>query len=53
LLEKYANLPMDFAAATLVALAEETGTDLVFTTNRRDFEIYRIRGRRPLRIVPP
>lgn len=35
---------MDYADATLVVLAEETGTDLVFTTDRRDFGVYRIRG---------
>jgi hypothetical protein len=28
------------------------GTDLVFTTDRRDFGVYRIRGRRRFRIVP-
>ena len=52
LLGKYADLPMDFADATLVTLAEELDTDLVFTTDRRDFEIYRWRGRRRFRIVP-
>ena len=52
LLGDYADLPMDYADATLVALAEETGTDLVFTTDRRDFGVYRIRGRRRFRIVP-
>ena len=39
-------------AATLVVLAEEIGTDLVFTTHRRDFRVYRIRGRKSFRIVP-
>ena len=52
LLGDYADLPMDYADATLVALAEEIGTDLVFTTDRRDFGVYRIRGRRRFRIVP-
>jgi hypothetical protein len=33
-------------------LAEELESDLVFTTDRRDFGIYRIRGRRRFRIVP-
>jgi predicted nucleic acid-binding protein len=31
---KYADLPMDYADATLVVMAEELGTDLVFTTDR-------------------
>jgi hypothetical protein len=52
LLEEYADLPMDYADATLVVLAEEVGTDLVFTTDRRDFSVYRIRGRRRFRVVP-
>lgn len=52
LIEQYGNLPMDYADATLVVLAEEIGTDLVFTTDRRDFGVYRIQGRRRFRIVP-
>ena len=52
LLEKYADLPMDFADATLVVLAEDLGTSLVFTTDRTDFAVYRLKGRTPFRIVP-
>jgi predicted nucleic acid-binding protein len=52
LLDQYADLPMDYADATLVVLGEELGTDLVFTTDRRDFRVYRLRGRKPFRIVP-
>lgn len=51
LMEKHADLPMDFADATLVALAEELGSDTVFTADQ-DFRIYRIRGRKTFRIVP-
>ena len=51
LMEKYADLPMDFADATLVALAEELNTDLVFTVDK-DFSVYRIRSRKNFRIVP-
>ena len=51
LLEKYADLPMDFADATLVVLAEDLNTDKVFTVDR-DFKIYRIRGRKHFQIVP-
>lgn len=51
LIEKYADVPMDYADATLVALAEELDTDLVFTTDG-DFHVYRMRRNRPLRIVP-
>jgi hypothetical protein len=52
LVEEYSDLPMDFADATLVALAEEPGTNLVLTTDRRDFGIYRIAGRKRFRIAP-
>jgi uncharacterized protein len=52
LIEDYADLPMDYADSTLVALAEEIDTNVVFTTDRRDFAIYRIAGRRRFRVVP-
>lgn len=52
LLDKYADLPMDFADATLVALAEELDCTSVFTTDRTDFSVYRLKGRKPFRIVP-
>ncbi len=52
LMEKYDDQPMDYADATLVMLAEELGTDLVFTTDRRDFEVYRFGRDRPFRILP-
>jgi hypothetical protein len=52
LMRKYADLPMDFADATLVALAEDLGTDLVFTTDHRDFEVYRADGNRHFQILP-
>lgn len=51
LVRRYADTPMDFADATLVALAEDLATDLVFSLDRRGFEIYRV-GRKPFRIVP-
>ncbi len=53
LMETYADQPMDYADATLVVLAEELGTEHVFTTDRRDFEVYRFGRDRPFRIVPP
>ncbi len=52
LMAKYRELPMDFADATLVALAEERRLDQVFTLDRRGFAIYRIYGRKPFRVVP-
>jgi len=52
LIEKYGDVPMDFADATLVVLAEELGTNRVFTTDRQDFSIYRIAGRKHFVIEP-
>jgi uncharacterized protein len=52
LIDQYASLPMDYADATLVVLAEEVATDLIFTTDRGDFGVYRIRGRQRFQIVP-
>jgi len=52
LLDKYADLPMDFADATLVALGEELDCPSVFTTDRTDFSAYRLKGRKPFRLVP-
>ena len=40
-MDKYADLPMDLADATLVWLAEHTGILEVLTLDRRDFGIYR------------
>ena len=51
LVNQYSDLPMDYADATLVVLAEEMGTNVVFTTDRRDFGVYRVKGRR-FQIVP-
>ena len=52
LVRKYEDLPMDYADATLVTLAEELETDLVLTTDRTDFGIYRWSGRNAFRVVP-
>jgi len=52
LMEKYQDLPMDFADATLVALAEESQIDQVFTLDRRGFSTYRLHGRKSFRVIP-
>lgn len=46
LMAKYADLPMDYADATLVVLAERLETSRVFTLDRKDFAVYRVRRRR-------
>lgn len=51
-MKKYADLPMDFADATLVVLGEDLDTDLIFTTDYRDFGVYRAKGKRRFQIFP-
>ena len=50
LTEKYADLPMDFADATLVVSAEKTGIREIISLDR-DFDIYRLPGREKIRNV--
>jgi predicted nucleic acid-binding protein len=52
LMEKYKDVPMDFADATLVALAEETDAVEILTLDRRGFGTYRIRGNKAFVIWP-
>jgi uncharacterized protein len=52
LMRKYHDIPMDYADASLVALAEELGTPEVFTLDLRGFRTYRWRTRRAFRIHP-
>ncbi len=47
----YADLPMNLADATLVALAEERGARRVFTQDS-DFQVYRLHGRQRFEVVP-
>jgi predicted nucleic acid-binding protein len=51
LMVKYADLPMDLADATIVALAEERGERRIFTLDD-DFQIYRIHGRTRFETIP-
>ncbi|MGH2970136.1 MAG: type II toxin-antitoxin system VapC family toxin [Solirubrobacteraceae bacterium] len=51
LMAKYADLPMDLADATLVAVAEERHNRRVFTLDS-DFQIYRLNGRQRFDVVP-
>ena len=52
LMEKYRDVPMDYADATLVALGEEIGGDVVFTLDRRGFATYRLNQRKAFQILP-
>jgi len=51
LMEKYADRPMDFADASLVIVAEETGRDEILTLDERGFRAFRFRGNRRFRLV--
>jgi predicted nucleic acid-binding protein len=51
LMDKYADLPMDLADATLVALAEAEDKRTVFTVDS-DFRVYRLHGRRAVTVIP-
>ena len=51
LMSKYADLPMDLADATLVALAEDREERRIFTLDS-DFSVYRLHGRRRFEIIP-
>jgi predicted nucleic acid-binding protein len=52
LIERYKDVPVDFADATLVVLAEELGIGTVFTLDHRGFEAYRWRRTRRFTLVP-
>ena len=47
LMEKYADLPMDLADASLVILAEELGHGRILSTDMRDFNTYRWKNHQP------
>jgi len=50
LTEKYADLPMDFADATLVVTAEKTGIKEIISLDK-DFDIYRLPGKENIKNV--
>ena len=52
LMMRYADTPMDFADATLVALAEEFAVGRVLTLDRRGFSTYRWRRSTRFTIAP-
>ena len=49
LMEKYADLPMDLADASLVVAATELGDGRILTTDQRDFNAYRWKNTKPFR----
>lgn len=53
LMDRYADRPMDFADASLVAIAERLRLDRIVTIDRTDFSIYRLDDRKSFVIVGP
>jgi predicted nucleic acid-binding protein len=51
IMTQYANLPCDYADASLIALAERTRVTAIATVDQRDFSVYRLQGRRRFHIV--
>ena len=51
LMEKYADLPMDLADASLVILAEELGDGRILSTDQRDFQTYRWKNTYPFQNI--
>jgi len=47
---KYADLPMDFADACLVFLGEKLNISTIATIDR-DFDVYRLKGKRPFTVL--
>jgi predicted nucleic acid-binding protein len=47
LMQQYADLPMDFADASLVLLAERLGHGRILSTDKRDFHTYRWKNNQP------
>ena len=52
LMEKYADIPMDFADATLVALSEEMDIGEILSLDQKGFGAYRMRGKTAFTIWP-
>ena len=52
LMRQYCDLPMDFADAALIRVAERDGIKAFFTLDRRDFSVYRLNGRTRPELIP-
>lgn len=51
LMARYRDIPMDFADATLVLLAERLSTPNILTLDERGFRTFRFSGKRSFRLV--
>ncbi len=50
-MQRYVDLPMDLADASLVILAEERGSGRILSTDERDFATYRWKNHKPFKNV--
>jgi len=53
LMQKYRDLPMDLADASLVICAEQEGDGRIFSTDSRDFGAYRWKRHKPFKNLLP
>jgi len=53
LMKKYADQPMDFADACLVAMSERTSDSVVVTLDETDFSVYRRHEREIVPLITP
>ena len=51
-MHRYEDIGLQLADAALIHLAEREGVRTVFTTDRRDFSIVRLRRNRSLVLIP-
>ena len=52
LMKKYSDLPMDYADATIVCLAMDTGIYNIITLDQKDFNIYKFKKKQSFVIMP-
>ncbi len=52
LIEKYRDLDLGLADASVVAVADRLGTDRILTVDQRDFRVVRSASGRPFRLLP-
>ncbi len=52
LMNKYQDLPMDFADSSLVSIAIKEDISTVFTLDHKDFRIYRRKNNKPFKLLP-
>ena len=51
LMEKYSDIPMDYADATLVLLAEQLNVSDILTLDRRGFTVFRSFRNKPFHLI--